>query len=422
MARFCGNQEYAGVDRFCPRTCGVCEEKRTGPSINSEPLVPQVDSKETAKLEKETECQDKAWCNQLLCSDKRYKPNCPVTCGLAECRNVISVTKIDEDDNEHLDRAQMQLCVDKQPDTCAALQQLCDHEEYGAQVSERCPATCGVCETPPLACQDMADDCDSVKHMCEDPFAQNKLRVECPKTCGLCSSMNAMTTPTTKVVMTTTPRPQLECADAGPECAAHADRCRDTIYGEQFRKFCPVTCNACSTTVIKVTTTPSAPVDAKQCKDKHKNCPRMRGFCQHKNEQKRTQAQRLCPMTCKRCSATAEIPGNTTPSVPTTVMATEADSCRDRTPKWCETSRRVCKTPKYEKTMQYKCAKTCGFCSAATESTSSVAPKEQDSNIATQFSEWSVNWSKCSKGVQYKKRRCLAPPCNKRQLYKTQKC
>merc|ERR1712080_606143 len=95
--------------------------------------------------------------------------------------------------------------------------------------------------------------------------------------------------------------------------------------------------------------------------------------------------------------------------------------CFDRTPKFCEAQKRLCNFKKYEKTMKYKCGKTCGFCSGAPVVAVEETVPTQAPTTNAQFGPWS-KWSKCSvKKTKYQKRKRLVPPCTKRQLYNVQK-
>merc|ERR1719277_2885107 len=115
------------------------------------------------------------------------------------------------------------------------------------------------------------------------------------------------------------------------------------------------------------------------CDDKHKHCYKMKAYCNHPQHSGRVKG--MCPNTCNVCAPKTTNqkpvqPKTTTRSVvKTTTKATTAsnEECKDRTPKYCQQYKRVCKKPAYQKTMKFKCQKTCGFCGSAAQTTTTAS-------------------------------------------------
>merc|ERR1719500_2246917 len=182
---------------------------------------------------------------------------------------------------------------------------------------------------------------------------------------------------------------------------------------------CPKTCGFCdgatlpppTTTTKLVTTTKPKTIMLKPsvCVDQHAKCGQLKRYCNHKVNAERVRP--VCPVTCGVCTPK---PVTTAATTQPAVTANVSGTCTDRTPKFCKAQKKICKVQKYQKTMKYKCAQTCGFCSAAPKPTQIPTP-------AAKFGAWS-QWSKCSaRKTKYQKRKCLEPPCTKRQLYNIQK-
>lgn len=319
---------------------------------------------------RQLECKDAKWCNPLMCEFGRYEKDCPVVCGHPKCQ-----------DNEHTapEPAKLEQCKDSATGNCAAIAKFCNHPIHGQSIGQMCPATCGVCNggafkqvQPVEECKDIQDNCESVKSYCNNEISKSMMRLECKKTCGFCGAHDSFVETTTTTTITTT------------------------------------------TTTLATTTTQAAST----CEDKHKDCFKMKAYCNHPQHADRVKG--MCPKTCKACPSTT----TTTKQVRTTTTATtttaSSEECKDRTPKYCQTYKRVCNKPAYQKTMKFKCQKTCGFCSSTgqaattTNKTTTTSPEEK-------FGAWSA-WSKCRGKKQYQKRKCLITPCPQRQLYKVQKC
>ena len=115
----------------------------------------------------------------------------------------------------------------------------------------------------------------------------------------------------------------------------------------------------------------------------------MRKYCKHPTNGDRVKT--MCPETCDVCPGSTNPPvAVTTTQLPTTTQQptiTQASTiaqttCTDRTPKFCQGAKKMCKAPKYLKTMKYKCGLTCGFCTAtdAVVSVTTVAPAALEGN------------------------------------------
>merc|ERR1712105_465225 len=90
------------------------------------------------------------------------------------------------------------------------------------------------------------------------------------------------------------------------------------------------------------------------------------------------------PRTCGACEISSKptyAPATTKRTTTKKPVELEA-KCIDRTPKFCETQKRLCNFKKYEKTMKYKCGKTCGFCSGAPVVVEKVVPTQSPTTNA----------------------------------------
>jgi hypothetical protein len=189
-----------------------------------------------------------------------------------------------------------------------------------------CPETCGVCSPTETfsACEDKSDTCESVKSFCSQKTTHSMMRVQCPQTCGFCF--------------------------AG--------------------KLLPTTPMSTTTTTTKATT-PRPTIPA--CKDRHEKCGKLKIYCTHKINGPKV--REICPKTCDVCESSLKSKAPLTTSKPTAPSPTPvAVTCRDRTPKWCQTKKNLCKNKQVLKTMKFKCEHTCGFCSSVLPTLSTKAP------------------------------------------------
>ena len=136
-----------------------------------------------------------------MCND-RFRNECPIVCGNPRCQ-----------DEEHTAvPAQLELCQDSPHANCDTMKQLCKHDTYGIQVRAECPASCGICKSPPVeVCEDMSDDCETVLEYCTDETTHTMMRLQCAKTCGLCGKPITTTTTTTTTTVPTTIASQEPC-------------------------------------------------------------------------------------------------------------------------------------------------------------------------------------------------------------------
>lgn len=309
---------------------------------------------------KQMECYDKSWCNGLICRNVKYATACPIVCGHPSCQN----------DKEHTTTVKAKLeenletCQDNPDAKCELAKQFCSHDTYGQQMRQLCPETCGVCSPAESfsACEDKSDTCESVKSFCNQKTTHSMMRVQCPETCGFCFGGKLL--PTTPMSTTTT-------------------------------------------TTKAISPRPTIPA----CKDRHEKCGKLKIYCTHKINGPKVRG--ICPKTCDVCESS--LTSKATPPSPTPVAVT----CKDRTPKWCQTKKNLCKNKQVLKTMKFKCEQTCGFCSSGVPTLSTKAPTS--AAATAKFGAWS-QWSRCARGKTYQKRKCLVDPCNKRQLYNIKKC
>merc|ERR1712046_171136 len=118
MEKLCRLDSYAGVARYCQKTCNTCgQESRDGIALTTTPMTTLA-----PVVIRQLECKDAKWCNPLMCEFGRYEKDCPVVCGHPKCL-----------DNEHTapESAKLEQCKDSATGNCAAIAKFCNHPIHG---------------------------------------------------------------------------------------------------------------------------------------------------------------------------------------------------------------------------------------------------------------------------------------------------
>uniref|UniRef100_A0A0K0FAQ6 ShKT domain-containing protein n=1 Tax=Strongyloides venezuelensis TaxID=75913 RepID=A0A0K0FAQ6_STRVS len=122
------------------------------------------------------------------------------------------------------------------------------------------------------------------------------------------------------------------CSDSDPDCSKKIKYCNDTNYQPLMEKYCPLTCNFCTT----VTPLPTY------------------GPC----------VMGECPVGFSCTNSVC---------MPTTISTTPGYNCIDHADN-CEALKTYCTNPNYLPLMQENCAKTCGFCQSSVLTRTTTAP------------------------------------------------
>lgn len=154
----------------------------------------------------------------------------------------------------------------------------------------RRPGTGGPIPSPsPTGCQDSQPPrgwapCNEVRGKCNDAQYGAQVRQYCPRTCGTCNSRPAPSpTPSTSGCQDRQP------PKGWPPCNEVGGYCNDAQHGAQVRQYCPRTCGRCN----------AAPTSS--CPDNPPagwtmTCAQLRGYCHKDNRITQT-----CRRTCGLC-------------------------------------------------------------------------------------------------------------------------